>query len=252
MADRSIDDVISELGLVVDRCWTENSRLGYFPAMYRKVTIRIKEGVEAGEFQDAERMERLDVVFASRYLDALSLHREGRVPTRSWGYAFEQAARSDPSVLHHLLLGMNAHINLDLAIAAAQVSRGADIEDLQEDFVTVNDVLAGLVDEVQDAVDDSSNFYRIIDKLGGRFDEGAAAFSIGQARRGAWRMARSLHAVDDSGLDALVVELDSDTARIASAISPVIRLGGMLESMFDGDGPAEPRDIIDALTHDAD
>ena len=134
---QTIDQVVTDLDRIVDRCWEQNSRLGYFPAMYRNVTSRIKSGVENGEFEDNARMERLDVVFASRYLTAIDAYWASQKPTRSWAYAFGQAEQSDNTVLHHLLLGMNAHINLDLAIAAADVSRGQDIEGLENDFTKV-------------------------------------------------------------------------------------------------------------------
>ena len=99
--------------------------MGYFPALYRKVTVEVKRGIEERVFDDGPRMERLDVVFAKRYLDAFDAYMEGGAPTRAWVLAFETTGQWWPIVLQHLLLGMNAHINLDLGIAAARVSPGS-------------------------------------------------------------------------------------------------------------------------------
>lgn len=98
---------------------TGESRLGYFAALYRRVTMAVKQGVADNIFQDGARMERLDVIFANRYLDALQEFRNGQPTTMSWRAAFQAAAHWYPLVLQQLLVGMNAHINLDLGVAAA-------------------------------------------------------------------------------------------------------------------------------------
>lgn len=55
-----------------------------------------------------------------------------------------------PLILQHLLLGINAHINLDLGIAAAQTSPGDDLPDLRNDFVEINRVLVRQVDGIRE------------------------------------------------------------------------------------------------------
>lgn len=67
-------------------------------------------------------MERLDVVFANRYLKAFEKYQNIQAPTRSWQLTFEASKRWWPTVFQYLLLGMNAHIYLDLDIAAARTS----------------------------------------------------------------------------------------------------------------------------------
>jgi len=107
---RTIDDVIARLGDIVTYCRRTGSRLGYFPALYRKVTIQVKEDIAAGRFDDGARMETLDVRFANRYFEAFDQHRRGAMPTRSWAYGFAQAESPEPLILQHLMLGINAHI----------------------------------------------------------------------------------------------------------------------------------------------
>jgi hypothetical protein len=73
MALTTIDEVISAMDGIIQRAWDEKSRTGYFAALYRRVTRAVRDGVSRGRFQNGPLMEQLDVVFASRYLDALAL-----------------------------------------------------------------------------------------------------------------------------------------------------------------------------------
>ena len=83
----TIDDALGALDRLLDRAAEENDPIGYFTAVYRAVTARIRDGVRAGEFDDAERMERFDVVFAQAFLDAAEDHRARRPTSRSWRVA---------------------------------------------------------------------------------------------------------------------------------------------------------------------
>ena len=51
-----------------------------------------------------------------------------------WKKAFDSSTHYWPIVLQHLLMGMNAHINLDLGIAAAEISKNKDINDAIKKF----------------------------------------------------------------------------------------------------------------------
>lgn len=188
----SIDEVIDALDGVVAWAGDEGSPLGYFAALYRAVTARVGEGIAAGFFDDGERMERLDVVFANRYLDALETFHRGGEPTRSWAVAFEAGTRVTPIVLQHLLLGINAHINLDLGIAAAEVSPGDALPDLRKDFDRINEILASQMQRSQRDLAAISPWLGLLDTLGGRSDDELVRFSVEVARTQAWRFAVEL------------------------------------------------------------
>lgn len=247
MAARTIDDVIQQLTEIIDYCRRVDSRNGYFPAMYRKVTVRVKEGIAQGRFDDGDRMERLDVVFANRYLEAFRQYREGRPTSRAWAYAFTQGQETEPMIVQHLLLGMNAHINLDLGIAAAQVCQECELEAMRDDFFRINDVLAGLLDEVQGGVNAFSSFFGALDWLGGKVDEAICNFSIRKARESAWHRAQELHGLPPVAFAEKVDELDASTARLARLICPPI---GEIVQAWVPVGNAEqwePRRVIEAL-----
>src|SRR5687767_5236686 len=80
----TIAAVITALEGIMDRCAATGSRLGYFAALYHKVTCRVRDGIAAGEFADAPRMERLDVAFANRHIEAFMQQERGETPTQSW------------------------------------------------------------------------------------------------------------------------------------------------------------------------
>jgi hypothetical protein len=247
MPDRSIDDVVNDLSQIVDWCWQHNSRLGYFPAMYRKVTLRIKGGIANGQFEDGDRLERLDIVFAKRYIDAFNEYHQGIRPTQAWDYAFQAAGRSEPMIMQHLLLGMNAHINLDLGIAAAEICLGQDMASLRSDFFEVNQVLAGLLDEVQDGMNVSSPFYLAIDRLGWKADEAIGIFSLRQARRHAWHRARLLHKSPAEKVPAIIETIDRKVTILAKLICPPYNPVNAIARVVSASETPEPRQIIEEL-----
>lgn len=190
MLARTIDEVIEHLTKIIDRAKAEEDPMGYFPALYRMVTIKVKEGIEEGYFDDGIRMERLDVVFANRYLQAHQEFTENIACSESWKLAFRACKNNHLLVLQHLMLGMNAHINLDLGLAAAKVCPAKEIFGLKEDFYRINGVLAALVGTVQDQLGQISPFMAKLDRVAGRVDEKFADFSMSVARGHAWKEAQ--------------------------------------------------------------
>ena len=68
---QTIDAVIDSIDAIVDWSITAKSRLGYFAALYKRITAAVRVALKQGAFEDAARMERFDVAFANRYFDAL-------------------------------------------------------------------------------------------------------------------------------------------------------------------------------------
>jgi Family of unknown function (DUF5995) len=187
----TIDDVLAAMDRQLDREIEENDPAGYFTSVYRAVTARIRDGVRAGEFDNDERMQRFDVLFATAFLDAAEDHRAGLPTSRSWRVALT-ATRRSTLVLQHVLVGMNAHINLDLGVAAARTQQGGEVADLRDDFERLNDVLAGMVDKMQEALARVSPWTDLMDRVCGGLDEELAGWSIGRARHHAWELAEEL------------------------------------------------------------
>jgi hypothetical protein len=244
-----IDGTIAALSAIVDETRAEGSSNGIFAAMYRTVTVRTRDATrDGGFFDDDPRMANLAVVFADRYLDAYRRYRDSGDPTESWRMAFEVGdAPARRMILQHLLLGMNAHINLDLGIATAQVAPGDRLRPMYRDFLRINEVLFQMIDGLQDGLSEVSPRLQLVDRLGGRWDESFMRFSIRTGRDLAWRLAERLAAVEPREQRAEISERDRETVLVARTIvrpwSPINVVGRAVAA-------SEPRDVgevIDAL-----
>jgi hypothetical protein len=186
-----IDPIIAELSSIIVRAEAEASRSGYFAALYRRVTVAVREQIDS--FEDPARLARLDVIFARRYLDALAAWRLGQPCSSCWKVAFDTTRLDKPIILQHLLLGINAHINLDLGIACARTSPGDALPSLHADFLKINALLAGLVNAVTAELAQVSPLLGLVEKVVGRHaDDEIANFGLGAARDFAWHVAESL------------------------------------------------------------
>lgn len=194
MPVQTIDDVVSALDAIVEQSYENENRLGYFAALYRRVTCAVRQGISAGSFDNGSLMEQLDVVFASRYLDALASFQSGGNATRSWMVAFEVCNDANLLILQQLLAGMNAHINLDLGIAAAQVSRGEQLAQLKPDFDQINAVLASMVATVATEIAVVSPLIGDLETIGLQSATPVINFDMVTARDAAWLAAERLNA----------------------------------------------------------
>jgi hypothetical protein len=188
----TIDAVIAAFDALIAGDIRARSRLGYFAALYRGVTIQVKAGIASGRFDDGPRMERLDVTFANRYLTALEQFRLGEPPSRCWSVAFDSAMRWRPLILQQLLLGTNAHVNFDLGIAAATVCPGDELPPLRHDFDAINAILAGMVNQVIDEINEVSPWIKFLDQIDPSADDAIINFSMERARTCAWDFASTL------------------------------------------------------------
>lgn len=215
---KTIDEVILSLDRIIEWSQKNKRRTGYFAALYRKVTVQVKEGIRNSLFDDGKRMERLDVIFANRYLEAFEQYQALKEPSLSWKLAFDATKRWRPIVLQHLLLGMNAHIELDLGIAAAETADGESLPDLKEDFFKINAILGSLVNEVQAELASVWPLLKLIDFLAGDTDETLARFGMKIARGHAWKVAQELSGLSAEDRALKIVETDRKIAAMGRVI----------------------------------
>jgi len=211
MPINTIDDVIASLDAIIQKAWDEKSRLGYFPALYRRVTRAVKNGIVCKQFSDCSRMETLDVVFATRYLDAYNAFQANQRLSHCWNIPFRASADDSHLILQHLLAGINAHINLDLGVASALVSPGDQLPGLKADFDEINTVLAAQVGSVENEMSAVSPLIKDLSKVGLKTETTLINFNIDLARKAAWFTAQRLasepvilHEVTIDGLDLAV------------------------------------------------
>ena len=168
----------------------------------------------------------------------------------SWRAAFEATRRWRPVILQHLLLGMNAHINLDLGVTASALGDGGSLDAVRVDFDAINVVLAELVDGCQQALNEVSPWLDLVDHIGGSGDETVIGFSLIVARRQAWSTATRLAALSEGQRDAEIAAVDRAAAGVAHVVEhPRIAASTLLLSVRAREraAPAEVMALLAAL-----
>ncbi|MEO7309625.1 MAG: DUF5995 family protein [Chitinophagaceae bacterium] len=213
----TIQEVLDRLDAIVLRCENAPSRLGYFAALYRSMTLAVQQGIAQKTFGSAERMERLDVIFAKRYIDAFDAWEKNQPVSKGWQAAFTASA-DRLTVIQHLILGVNTHINLDLAIAAAETCPDGDILVMQADFDLINDTISSLVGEVQDKLTKVWWPLRFIRDITNKKEDAVINFSIVSARKASWANAVALSAIQGSARTNYINGIDNTVTSLASGI----------------------------------
>ncbi|MCY3411955.1 MAG: hypothetical protein INQ03_10030 [Candidatus Heimdallarchaeota archaeon] len=226
MPSTHIDHVIRRLEFVIQWSIKHKSRIGYFAALYERVTIEVDKMIDDEYFNDNDLMMQFDVIFAEHYLSAFETYMRGDEPAAVWKLAFDKADDPKLVVLQHLLLGMNAHINLDLAVTVSNFHTKETIQGFKEDFYRINDVLSSLVDEIQEQIGVIYKPMRYIDFLLGRLDEYIVDKLMGQFRDRAWKLAEELVSLHGYDRAAKIQQVDREMAELAekSIARPLRRL----------------------------
>jgi hypothetical protein len=215
----TIDQIITQLETIIADAIQTGSRAGYFAALYHKVTCKVKEGILAGEFEDGQRMERLDVIFASRYIAAYHQWQQKQQPSASWALAFGIFTKRRKMVLQHLLAGMNAHINLDLGVAVVQVANefNQPLSLVHKDFNSINTILSALTYEVINELNQVSPLLSLAG-LHAQNNSILIQFALGNARDGAWCFAEDLYTRKDQDYLNLIGSRDGDINKLGQGI----------------------------------
>jgi hypothetical protein len=188
--------------------------LGYFPALYSHVTDRVGAGITAKTFDDPARMDRFISEFAGRYLGAAH---DSAARARCWQACWDVADNSALLIVQHLLLGINAHVNYDLAQTVASIgSSSGNFDTVRRDFDAVNDILASTMSDVIRQLDQVSRWTNTIASLGGGklFN-----FSLREARAQAWRAGVRLAQLDAADQRDYLRELDDLVATLAYLVT---------------------------------
>lgn len=215
----TIEEVIQFLDEVIEIAKQEEKGIGMFASLYREVTLKIKEGIVKGNFQDGARMEKLDVIFANRYLRAYFLYQTGQKPSSCWEFAFQKSEEYWLIVPQHLLLGINAHVNLDLGIACALVSTTENIGSLKSDYDQINAILSELLISVEKSMCVIWPGLTFILKISGRIDNLFIDFSMKKARDGAWKFANEFVALNEDAREPEIQERDAKITQVAQFVS---------------------------------
>jgi hypothetical protein len=216
----TVADVALGLEGVESHCLPRGDRRGVFATAYLRITRAIESAMAAGVFLDPEWVARYLVCFGNLYrrsvLDWESGERD-RVP-KAWRISFEAARGGHGLVIQHLVLGINAHINHDLALALVE----AGIEprrDRYTDHTRVNDVLEAATDDLKLHVTRTyAPVLARLDRWAGTRDDEFTRFSIPKAREHAWAFALALDSARSPAERSLLERALDDQAAVLARL----------------------------------
>ena len=236
-----IDDVIEELKQLINWALTERSRIGYFASLYIRVTNTIRSKIGTRYFDDDARMELLDATFASRYLSAVQEFRsQDPALPKAWAVALNATNQENLIIVQHLLLSMNPHINIDLAIAAAKTCPGNSIRSLQGDFNRINAILASVVPTVISEIDTLSPYLHLLADLAQDGETSIIDFSLVTARDANWAMAQKLAYLSSSEQEQVIA---AENVPVAALSQAVLSPGFIASEVLNTIRSAEVKDI---------
>ena len=238
----AIADVAEELRAVAR---ASDDAVGYFAAVYSRVTSTIATSIAEGRFADGPRMERFASTFAELYTRCLGPR---PVRARCWQAGFDVAGDRDLIILQHLLIGFNAHVTHDLpqAVVAVADSTG-DLQAVKPDFDAINILLGEMTLGVLSDLDRVSRWASEVGSFGGgRFFN----FSLVKARDQAWRTAERLFPLSAADRAVEVAELDRLTSVLAYLITRPTLPGRLVVSVARRLEERDPRKVTAALLGD--
>jgi Family of unknown function (DUF5995) len=202
----------------------------YFLATYLRTTRAVKEELERGGFRDTAWVERWDVAFADLYLDALEVAEAGRRPPEPWAVAFAAGEQDRFPPLRHVLLGMNAHINYDLAQSLLAVISEEEFDDPEllasraADHERIDAVLVARVGAEDSELESLSGGRSLVDRLLQPLNRLGTKRFLRESRAKVWANARLLDAARRRGAGAYaarLAELERLSAeRVADLVAP--------------------------------
>jgi hypothetical protein len=231
----NLRDIVDNIDTAVAWAIAAPSGVGYFATIYKRATIAIRKAIETGGFGHPEVMTRFTMTFAQRYFDAFNgfFHPcDYARPTHVWQWAFIGLEYDEPIIFQHLLTAVNAHINLDLGVSAAQVGAGA-MDDLHADFNMVNAILASQVQGVFDALADVSPRTQTIRDIlpGDEVDEINKLLIV--FRDMAWRFANTLADSPDRFTEHVDLQISRACVLGTCYLYPPDKIRGVVEWIAD-------------------
>jgi hypothetical protein len=202
----------------------------FFLATYLRTTQAVREELDRDGFRDTDWVERWDVAFAGLYLDALEAAEAGRRPPEPWAVAFGAGERDRFPPLRHVLLGMNAHINYDLAQSLLAVISEAEFDDPQllasraADHEHIDSVLVARVGAEDSELEALSGGRSLVDRLLQPLNRLSTKRFLRESRAKVWANTRLLDAARRQGADAYAARLAEleclAAARVADLVAP--------------------------------
>lgn len=223
-----MDELVSNrmARLVAD--WQQRGdKRAIFLQCYQMMTANMETAVADGRFHDALWVTHLLTHFANYYFRALDAYDAAKPCAAVWQMTHAAAAQRKTKVLQNLFLGVNAHINYDLALTVYDLlhpewptlsAAGRHLR--YQDYCLVNAIIAETINAVQDeVVERYAPLLALVDWLGGPVDEFIIEQLISHWREEVWRYALQLLAApDDAARESMRQVVETTALRRAHTI----------------------------------
>ena len=193
-------------------------RRAIFLNCYTLMTQNMFAALGEGRFQDPTWVAQLLSRFADHYFAALEAYEQHDPTTPAvWRLAHDAAAQTHLYSAQHLFLGVNAHINYDLALTVVELlgpvwpTLSPEQRQLyQQDFDRVNVIIKETTDQVQDEVlERHDRLMAWMDLVSGPLDEWFIGWLISGWRDEVWQRAVAMMTCADAAAqEALRLELE--------------------------------------------
>ena len=179
-------------------------RRSIFLHCYSLMSGNVLAAVRARQFADSDWVANLMHHFAGYYFEPLAAYDAGEAGQRPvpavWRHAHGMARDEEATAAQHLLVGVNAHINYDLALAVYDLlePQWYDLSRVEkrrrrDDHDLINVIIADTVNRVQDEVIERHDpWMELVDRIAGDLDEWLAAQMIRIWRDRVWERAGQL------------------------------------------------------------
>ena len=198
---RTVAEVV-EIMEMLDRELSDADGLWWFNRLYLRVTLAVRSAVTTATFRDPAFLERLDVVFANLYFDAVAAgDADPQAAPSAWRPLFESRHKGGILSIQFAMAGMNAHINRDLPAGIVATYLATDgtpghTGARYADFDKVNDLLEKVEAQIKNEF--STGIVGLVDSASGEVDDAVAMWKVRAARDTAWTNAEVLWALQTS------------------------------------------------------
>ncbi|MBG0564711.1 DUF5995 family protein [Actinoplanes aureus] len=204
-----------------------NNRVAAFNSLYLTITEQVADHLRGPDVTDARWLEVLDVEFARLYFTALAswARPDGDTPD-AWEVLFCRAHDGEVTALEAAVLGVNAHINHDLALALVATWRrlGYPGDGPQHpDYLVVNKIFYKHIPPLRRRF--ATAWQMQIDRCVGDLDDWTQRVLVRTTRAMAWEQAERLWELQDD---------KDDLARAHTVMDRVAAIAG--ETLLTGVG----------------